>query len=300
LLLAGVNPIQMLLSPIDQFASVREGSSGVIRQFAFALICIGWLPAIALFRQKAMRLEASVGFLLLVMASLFLGQKMSFLVMGLALLCYLARVLPKRRYVVQIITAVPLAGLLGVLFVWRGVAPDMLVEELQLYIHQFWVLGKSSSALEPNIEYGQTAVEGLLAYFVPRAVWPDKPVDLFLLQSTIYPQVFGITFEQDTTVIVPGVTEAWLALGVLGCAISGAILGWFVGRIQSLAATGNLLCRTVEPLAILLIFSVNRVGILNPIVVDVLIFLLCVQHQKILCFFWFETCGCRQSFVERL
>jgi hypothetical protein len=112
-----------------------------------------------------------------------------------------------------------------------------------------------------------------LADFVPRAGWSDKPVDMIFLQRTFYPQVFGITFEQDTTVIVPGLTEAWLALGVLGCAISGAILGWFVGRIQSLAVTGNLLCRTVEPLAILLIFSVNRVGILNPIVVDILIFL---------------------------
>ena len=282
-LLSGVNPIAMLTDPMAQFESVREASFGFIRQIAIGFISIsaGLVARLMLVGER--RKAGLVLFVMLMFASLLLGQKLTFALLMFAVGASAGRLFPEKRMPIILGTFAVSITLGILLFMWRGTPLSTMIEDLTFYNHQFWFLTHTTETLKTDFKFMEQSVTGIFAYAIPRAVWPGKPTDLQTLHTALYPDVLGMEIDGPISLFVPGLSEAWLGGGLAACIGSGLLLGWVLGYFTSSADKGSLLAYIVEPFCLLQIYSVNRAGLLNQNIHDFLITLvLALMFRKVI------------------
>jgi hypothetical protein len=89
---------------------------------------------------------------------------------------------------------------------------------------------------EVDYLYGRSLWEGLLS-FVPRVVWPDKPV--FGGSPKIVSEMTGLTLSEGTSFGVGNVMEFQINFGMLGVVVGFLGLGWVLGRLDRKAAVAE-------------------------------------------------------------
>lgn len=89
---------------------------------------------------------------------------------------------------------------------------------------------------EEGIVWGRQAL-GAVLFWVPRGVWPDKPIGsaAFVALSYLSP-LYG--FVEDTNIASPLIEEAYLNLHVPGVVMAFAIMGFASGRADSVFRKG--------------------------------------------------------------
>ena len=114
------------------------------------------------------------------------------------------------------------------------------LQALDLRLNQNYFAGLAASRIEAGkVDYlkGRSLWEGFLA-FVPRALWPDKPV--IAGSPKIVSEMTGLTLSKGTSFGVGNVMEFQINFGIPGLIIGFLLLGFILGRLDRLAAIADL------------------------------------------------------------
>jgi len=179
------------------------------------------------------------------------GYKFGFVIPLICVLVYAGHVRVTNSMFIR--GGVVLLSLVTVAFWWRdGVEPVNIAEEIVKYNHAFYYAGRAISEYEPTAELLNKAVGDFLITPVPRVIWPGKPREYGLargvLDYELLPRGAAIEGRAYTTM---GLAETWLALGIVGVLLHGAIIGllmalawdWIGSRELYKVLTGLLMAK---------------------------------------------------------
>jgi hypothetical protein len=110
------------------------------------------------------------------------------------------------------------------------------LQRIDLRLNQNYLVGASVELLAAGAReyaYGETVWQALTS-FVPRALWPGKPV--YAGSPGVVAHYTGMTFAAGTSVGVGQVMEFYINFGTLGVLAGFIVLGTLIGLVDAWAA----------------------------------------------------------------
>jgi len=226
--IGNVDLLAYLIWPGGQFEHARfSGINWImfLKQCAYNVFCVAFALR-ACYRCR--RLVLALGVVYMVLFSLTGGYKANFFLPVVSVLFAHALVLRRGRVWHLLLVGALLAGGIPAAFMWRDRAD--LRSQFVAYNHVFYYAARTFAETTPDSRYFVVAMRDLAVTPVPRMFWGQKPAVYGLTNTDLTQHFFGRQSAYArggfTTM---GLAEAWIALGPLGIALSGAVAGILLG-----------------------------------------------------------------------
>ena len=236
--LGGLNLVEFIANPISMFEARWSGGNwaSLISGAFFSLFVVILVLRMGRDLSKAGLVGGAVFVLLQTISS---GSKGGFFFPLSSLLMVHGFVKRRLGRFSLALIALVLAILVPLSFGWRGAfAPgSSILETLVDYNHVFYYSSRAFVEIRPDVRYFEQALVDLAITLIPRALWGDKPIEYGLTRRVLDYEFRGTTWSLPVvrSFVTMGLAEVWVALGIPGIVLSGAILGFLLS-----AAARNL------------------------------------------------------------
>lgn len=264
---------RMVISPLDEYSEVRqEGrnwANALMRQ-AVALLSIS---TILLTRKNLSLRTVAITLLFITIATFTSGGKAGFFWIFGSVAFVFGFVRRQNSLWFGLISAGSAVAITLVSFMWRG-AFESLASALEIlieYNHIFYYTARSAAEISPDVSRFGQALQDLAIAFIPRQIWPNKPLEYGLTLRLLDYALRSVWFPSIRSFATMGLAEAWVSLGYAGGALSGIFLGLMVSWARnSLERPRNFGQVVYSIYLIISIYYALRVGFLNVWVYDLL------------------------------